>query len=89
MEHFDPEHFNPANERGDIVVEFKEFIYDPKRQKGMVQVIVLEDDLTQNFWIDIDYGEGRWHIHVTRGCGVLPTVGVQRALDLVHDATYN
>ena len=89
VEHFDPDHFNPANERGDIVVEFKEFIYDPKRQKGMVQVIVVEDDLTQNFWIDIDHGEGGWYIHVARGCGALPTVGVQRALDLVHDATCN
>ena len=89
VDRFNHEHFNPANERGDMVVEFKEFIYDPKRMKGMVRVIVVEDNLTQNFWIKIDYGEDGWYIHVARGCEVLPTVGAQRALDLVYAAACN
>jgi hypothetical protein len=86
VRHFDPDHFNPCNERGEIVVEFKEFVYDTKRLKGMVRVFVVEDDVTQNFWITIDHGEGGWYIHVARGCQALPTAGVQRALDLVYAA---
>ena len=87
VRHFDPDRFNPSNERGEIVVEFKDFVYDPKRLKGMVRVFVVEDDVTQNFWIEIDYGEDGWYIHVARGCQALPTVGVQHALDLVYAAT--
>lgn len=88
VEHFDPDRFQPANERGDTVVEFKEFLYDPKHQKGMVLVVVAEDNLTQNFWIEIGQGQKRWYIRLTKGCGVVPTVGVQRALDLVYKAAH-
>lgn len=86
VDHFDPESFNPVSEHGNIVVEFKDFLYDPKQQKGMVRVIVVEDKFPQYFWIDIAYGEGQWYIHVARNGGVLPTRGVQQALDLVRQA---
>jgi hypothetical protein len=87
LDHFDSKRFKPVDERGETVIEFKEFLYDPKRQKGMVQVVVAEENLTQYFWIEIGQRRERWHVHPTRGCGIVPTVGVQRALDLVHEAT--
>lgn len=87
IEHFDPETFQPAGVRGEIDVEFKAFLYDPHRRVGMVRVIVVEGGLTQDFWIEIVYGEdGRWSIRPAPGCGFVPTVGVQRALDLVKEA---
>jgi tRNA (guanine-N7-)-methyltransferase len=88
VEHFDPDHFDPLNERGDTVAQFKEFLYDPKRQKGMVMVVVAEENLTQHFWIEITQERGRWYIRLAKGCGVVPTMGVQRALDLVRDAAH-
>ena len=88
VEHFDPDRFQPANERGDIVVEFKEFLYDPKQQKGMALVVVAEQNLTQNFWIEIGQERELWYIRPAKGYGVVPTMGVQRALDLVYDATH-
>lgn len=87
LERFDPDRFKPKDQRGQTVVEFKEFLYDPKRRKGMVQVIVAEEDLTQNFWIEIGQKGERWHVRPARGCGIVPTVGIQRALDLVYEAT--
>ena len=87
LERFDPDRFRPKDQRGETVVEFKEFLYDPKRQKGMVQVIVAEENLTQNFWIEIGQKRERWYVRAARGCGIVPTVGIQRALDLVHEAT--
>jgi tRNA (guanine-N7-)-methyltransferase len=89
IEHFDPEKFSPANVRGEVVVQFQDFVFDPKRQRAMVRVIVVEDIFTQDFWIDIESREGGWHIKVAHGCEVASTVGVQRALDLVHEATGN
>jgi tRNA (guanine-N7-)-methyltransferase len=88
VEHFDPDNFRPVNERGDTVAEFKEFLYDPKRQKGMVMVVVAEENLTQHVWIEIGQKRGRWYIRPSKGCGVVSSTGVQRALDLVRDATH-
>jgi hypothetical protein len=81
--------FFPANERCEIVVQFQDFLFDPKRQRGMVRVIVAEDSFTQDFLITIESREGGWHIKVAPGCEVASSVGVQRALDLVHEATGN
>ncbi|UCD71318.1 MAG: tRNA (guanosine(46)-N7)-methyltransferase TrmB [Syntrophobacterales bacterium] len=88
IEHFDPDRFQPSNERGKNVIEFKEFLYDIKHRKGMVQVVVAEANLTQNFWIEIGQDRKGWYIRVGKGCGVVPTTGVQRALDLVRDAAH-
>lgn len=87
LEQFDADRFEPTDLRGEIVVNFKEFLYDPKRQKGMVQAIVTEGNLTQNFWIEIGQRRERWYVRAARGCGIVPTVGIQRALDLVREAT--
>jgi tRNA (guanine-N7-)-methyltransferase len=83
---FHPERFRPAGVRGDIAIEFKDFLFDPQQQRGMVWVFVTEETLRQNFWIEIAHGDARWYIRPARGCVVVPTAGVQRALDLVRDA---
>ena len=83
---FDPYSFRPANDRGEIVVEFKDFLYDSKRLKGMVRSVVGEDNLVQDIWIEIARGEKDWHIRPAKGCSIIPTAGVQRALDLVWDS---
>ncbi len=88
VDHFDPDHFQPTNERGAITVEFKDFLYDPARQRAMVRIFAGEEGLTQDFWIEIAHGKaGAWHIRPARGCSLVPTVSVQRALDLARDAT--
>ena len=86
IEHFDPAHFQPATQHGAITVACKEFLYDPRRQKGMVWVFVAEAGLTQDFWIEIARHGEAWTIRPARGCGIVPTVGVQCALDLIRDA---
>jgi tRNA (guanine-N7-)-methyltransferase len=84
--HLDPDSFALEGCRGDLTVEFKEFLYDQKREKGMVRCVVGEDRLLQNFWIEIVREPERWCIRPARGCAIIPTRGVQRALDLVHNA---
>lgn len=86
LEHFEPAAFQLVNERGAVSVECKEFLFDPKRQRGMVWVFAIEECLTQNFWIEIAYYNRLWHIRPARGCSVIPTMSVQRALDVVRDA---
>lgn len=82
---FNATQFQPGTLHGAITVTCKEFLYDPQRQKGMVWVFVAEADLTQDFWIEIVRRGADWAIRPARGCGIVPTVGVQCALDLVRD----
>jgi len=86
MARFDPAHFQPGTLHGAITVTCKEFLYDPQRQKGLVRVFVAEEGLTQELWIEIVRHGADWAIRPARGCGLVPTVGVQCALDLVRDA---
>lgn len=86
VEQFDPTRFQPADCPDEPRVFFKETRYDPVRQIAMTRVVVVEDDLTQHFWIEIVREGDGWRIRPAPGCGVVPTVGVQRALDAIRDA---
>ncbi len=81
---FDPNKpfFKPI--RGDIVVEYKDFLYDPFQQRALVRAFVLEDNFVQDFWIEIVKRDESWLIRPAQGCGWIPTVGVQRALDGIY-----
>jgi len=83
--HFDAAQFRPGTLHGAITVTCKEFLYDAQRRKGMVWVFVAETGLTQDFWIEIVHRGVDWAIRPARGCSIVPTVGVQCALDLVRD----
>lgn len=87
VKHFDPECFRPSNSRGDITVEFKEVLFDPKREKAMVRAMVGEGTLIQHFWIEVTKNIKGWHIRPAKGCDIVPTLGVQRALDLAREGT--
>jgi tRNA (guanine-N7-)-methyltransferase len=85
IDHCRPENLALTEQIGDILVSFKDFIYDPRQKKGMLRTVVVEEDLSQAFWIDIAPDRGAWRIRLAPGCGVLPTAGVQTALDLARD----
>jgi len=90
--HFDPDRFQPAGETGEVSVDFKELVFDAQRQKVLARVFVVEEHLKQELWIEIARQEGEpesrphWVIRPARGSGIVPTAGVQRALDLARDA---
>jgi tRNA (guanine-N7-)-methyltransferase len=86
VKQFDPARFQPADVDDGVHVVFKETRYDPARQIAMTRVVVVEDDLTQHFWIEVVREGDEWRIRPAPGCGVVPTVGVQRALDAVREA---
>ncbi|MBI3924262.1 MAG: hypothetical protein HY319_01860 [Armatimonadetes bacterium] len=88
IEHFQADRFHPEGLRGQITVEFKDFLYDPVRRRAMVGVFASEPGLAQRFWVEIALqNEGnRWAIFPAPGTGVVPVLSVQRALELVHRA---
>ena len=83
---FNRERFAPEDVHDEPYVFFKEMRYDAERVIAMVRTVVVEEDLTQHFWIEIASTPKGWHIRPMEGCGIVPTVGVQRALDRIRAA---
>lgn len=86
LDHFDPDRFRPQPARGDVPVSFGDFLYDPVRGVALQRATVVEEELVQEVWIAITREPGGWHVRPLPGCPVVPTAGVQRALDLVRAA---
>lgn len=86
LDSFDPENVKLEGCLDGIVVQFRQHLYDPKREVFMALTTVIEDHLNQTFWIEAARKEGQWHIRPALGGGFLPTLGVQRALELLQKA---
>lgn len=86
LPHFNPERFEPRSEGGALTVDFRDYLYDPSRNRAICRVAVIEDGLFQDFWIEINHKPEGWRAVPSDGCLIVPTVGVQRALDLVKEA---
>ncbi|MBS2038105.1 hypothetical protein JST97_24175 [bacterium] len=87
LSEFDPKNLHLQGCQDGLVVEFRQHLYDPERKICMILVTVVEDQLNQTFWIEVTQkADGLWYIRPALGGGFLPTLGVQRALDLVQQA---
>lgn len=81
--HLDPDNFKPQGCTGeDIVVRFKEFVFDKKSEQGLLRALVVEGNLTQEFFIRIMRMEDRWKLSPAISGQIFPTLGVARALEL-------
>ncbi len=89
LEIFNPDCFRPLPVRNSIVVDFKDYLYDQKQARALIRAVVVEDDFVQDFWIEIVKRGTYWHVRPAGGCGWIPTVGLQRALDAVYEACRN
>ncbi|ODT56468.1 hypothetical protein ABS71_21810, partial [bacterium SCN 62-11] len=76
LDSFDPENVVLEGCLEGIVVQFRQHLYDPKREVFMALTTVIEDHLNQTFWIEAARKEGQWHIRPALGGGFLPTLGV-------------
>ncbi len=83
---FVPEHFVLTDENAPYAVIFKDFLYDDKEKKGMVQALVSERHLTQHVFIGIVKTEKGWCVLKLGGQQVIPSEGVARAIEVVSQA---
>ena len=84
---FDPQHFPIPDEQGEATIIFKEYLYDPRQNKALVHVLVVEKNLTQHFWMTIIRKSKGWLIMPLEGCFYIPTPGIQRALELTQECS--
>jgi len=83
---FDPDHFELTDESAESAVVFKDFLYDPRQEKGLVQAVVSEAHLIQHVFIGIVKADKGWCVLKMGGQQVLPSEGVARAIELVSQA---
>jgi len=84
---FIPERFSFEQEIDQgIAVAAKDWLYDPRQEKGVVRMVVSEDHLTQHFWVMIVKTRKGWCVLRSEGQQVLPTAGTARAIELVSRA---
>ena len=62
--------------RGDPSVIFKEALFDARRQRMMVRLVVAEGHLSQHLWISIAYKEKDWRVTRADGQNFFPTPGI-------------
>jgi len=88
LETFEPAAFAPQDlPDGDETVTFKEIVRDTVRGVVMVRTVVVDGPLTQHLWFVVSRGrDGSWWIGPARGCQMVPTHGIQRALDRLREA---
>ncbi len=63
-------------------ISFKELVFDPQKQKGLLHAVVSEDDFLQAFWLEFHRRADAWVLRPALGCGLVPTRGVRRAVEL-------
>jgi len=82
---FSPDNFEPQDEKGRFSIQFKQFIFDAKKEIGLLEVFTREETIEQHFYIRIKHQENGWKIHPAGGPPLLPLPSVQRALDIVME----
>ncbi len=84
VEQFNPDNFVFQDFHGDISVVFKEFLFDAQKQKGMVLLLVAEENLTQNVRVTIMRRNKGWRICKADGQVFFPTSGIAKAIECVY-----
>ncbi len=82
---FLPDSFECRDITGEESIILKDFIFDAKREKGMIHLVVSETDITQHLWVIIVKGKNGWCVAKAEGHTVLPTKGVARAIKHVAE----
>jgi hypothetical protein len=67
---------------GDAYIGFKELVFDQQKAKGLLHAVVSEDDFLQAFWLEFRQADNGWLLRPALGCGLVPTKGVRRAVEL-------
>jgi tRNA (guanine-N7-)-methyltransferase len=86
LKDLDPERITCVDQSGPISIQFSDFLCDTGRKKVMLHAVVTEERRSQHVWIMVVHTSKGWCISPVEGTAVLPTEGVQKAVELVYEA---
>ena len=84
VDDFKPDRFRFPDVTGEESVIWKDFLFDARKEKGMVHLVVAEKNMAQHLWVMISHGPRGWCISKAEGHNVIPTRGVAQAIRLVY-----
>lgn len=82
LDDFHPERFECRDYFGEELISFKDLVFDPLKQRGLLHAVVVEGDFRQAFWLEFARRGQGWSLRPALGCGLVPTRGVLRSLEL-------
>ena len=88
LDHFYPRLFKMEefSESG-IAVIVKDVLYDELRKVALIHVLVNDEHIYQNIRVVVfQHSKGGWHMNLAEGSMLMPTAGIAKALELVHQA---
>jgi hypothetical protein len=86
LDKIDPARVTFTGSQEGATIEFKEYVFDASQKKGMALAIISEEGRVQYLWIMIVQTTKGWCVCPAVGHNVLPTPGVQRAMELAYEA---
>lgn len=69
---------------GDLSVEFKKQLFDPKENLLMIETVASEPGLSQQFWVEISHHQDHWRILPSGASRVIPVLSVNKALEQIE-----
>lgn len=85
LDHFNKDAVQNRDFHEKDFISFKELVFDQEKAKGLLHVVVNEDDFLQAFWLEFRLAENGWRLRPALGCGLVPTKGVRRAVQLAAE----
>jgi len=83
---FDPAKFDLKECKGEVAVVPRQIYFDQQKNACLVHMLVVEENLTQDFWASIIKKDKGWLIRRAEGHHFFPTPGTARALECVYEA---
>jgi tRNA (guanine-N7-)-methyltransferase len=83
---FNPERFKFNNFKNGISVVLKETFFDASRRSLLLDFIVVEQNISQHFWVKIFKRDQYWRLCKAEGQQIFATPGLAKTIDLVYEA---
>lgn len=83
---FDPKKFKLTQIKGETTIIPRDVFYDQEKKAFLVHTLVVEDNLTQDFWASIIKQDKSWLIKCAQGHYFFPTPGIAKAMALIYQA---
>ena len=83
---FNPDTVNFKDISGDVSIVLKDFLFDQKKKKAMLHLIVSEKTIMQHLGIAVVKSSKGWRVSKAEGYPALPTKGVAKAIESVYKA---
>ncbi len=86
VKRFDPQRYSPHDHKGQHIIIFKKFFYDPTTRQGQQHLLIIEGTLAQQIRVLIRPNERSWTLSIDPNNKIFQTPGIIKGLLLIKKA---